>query len=62
MVPGAPGLRPERGPFASTGTTAAGRPAHRRLIADELTKLAALRDAGVLTDEEFDNQKARLLG
>jgi hypothetical protein len=33
-----------------------------RLIADELTKLAGLRDAGVLTDEEFDNQKARLLG
>lgn len=33
-----------------------------RLIADELTKLAGLRDAGVLTDEEFDTQKARLLG
>lgn len=31
-------------------------------VADELTKLAALRDSGVLTDEEFAVQKARLLG
>jgi hypothetical protein len=31
-------------------------------VADELTKLAELRDAGVLTSEEFDVQKARLLG
>jgi len=29
--------------------------------ADELTKLAALRDQGVLTDEEFSAQKAKLL-
>lgn len=32
------------------------------LIADELRKLAELRDAGVLTDEEFEYAKARLLG
>jgi len=32
------------------------------LIADELLKLAQLRDAGVLTHEEFNRQKARLLG
>ena len=31
-------------------------------VADELTKLAALRDSGVLTEEEFGQQKARLLG
>ncbi len=31
-------------------------------VADELTKLAALRDSGVLTEEEFSAQKARLLG
>jgi hypothetical protein len=31
-------------------------------IADELTKLAALRDSGVLSAEEFDGQKAKLLG
>ncbi len=31
-------------------------------LADQLTRLAALRDAGVLTPEEFATQKARLLG
>jgi hypothetical protein len=30
-------------------------------VADELKKLAALRDSGVLTDEEFQAQKRRLL-
>ena len=30
-------------------------------VADELGKLAALRDSGVLTQEEFDQQKQRLL-
>ncbi|WP_243763563.1 SHOCT domain-containing protein [Allobranchiibius sp. CTAmp26] len=30
-------------------------------VADELTKLAALRDSGVLTSDEFDTQKTRLL-
>ena len=30
-------------------------------IADELTKLAQLRDAGVLSQEEFDQAKAKLL-
>lgn len=29
---------------------------------DEIAKLAALRDQGVLTDEEFNAQKAKLLG
>jgi hypothetical protein len=33
-----------------------------RLVADELTKLAGLRDAGVLTEDEFAEQKAKLLG
>ncbi|MGX7759526.1 DUF4429 domain-containing protein [Streptomyces angustmyceticus] len=31
-------------------------------VADELTKLAALRDQGVLSPAEFERQKARLLG
>jgi hypothetical protein len=31
-------------------------------IADELTKLVQLRDAGVLSPEEFDQAKAKLLG
>ena len=30
-------------------------------VADELAKLAQLRDSGILTDEEFAAQKARLL-
>lgn len=34
----------------------------RRSLADELRKLAELRDAGVLTEAEFAAQKARLLG
>jgi hypothetical protein len=32
------------------------------LIADELRKLAELRSEGILTNEEFSIQKARLLG
>lgn len=31
-------------------------------VADELAKLASLRDNGVLTSEEFAQQKAKLLG
>lgn len=31
-------------------------------VADELTKLAHLRDAGTITAEEFETQKAKLLG
>lgn len=31
-------------------------------VADELSKLAALRDKGVLTDDEFRDQKSALLG
>lgn len=31
-------------------------------VADELMKLASLRNAGVLTQEEFDAQKAKLIG
>jgi hypothetical protein len=30
--------------------------------ADELSKLAALRDAGTITPDEFEQQKAKLLG
>ena len=32
------------------------------LVADELGKLASLRDKGLLTEQEFETQKARLLG
>lgn len=30
-------------------------------VADELAKLGTLRDDGVITEEQFDNQKAKLL-
>jgi phospholipase D-like protein/putative oligomerization/nucleic acid binding protein len=36
--------------------------AHGRHRADELTKLADLRDRGVITDEEFQRGKVQLLG
>jgi hypothetical protein len=42
-------------PTAPEPTQAAGS------VADELAKLAALRDSGVLTSEEFEVQKAKLL-
>jgi Short C-terminal domain len=32
------------------------------LVADELRKLAELRDSGILSEVEFMNQKKRLLG
>jgi len=39
-----------------------GRVDHRgSSVADELAKLAALKKQGLLTDEEFSNQKRRLL-
>jgi hypothetical protein len=45
--------------FASYVRQAAGTSSS---TADELTKLAGLRDSGVITDAEFAAQKARLLG
>lgn len=40
----------------------AAAPAATSGIAEELKKLAELRDAGILTDEEFASQKSKLLG
>ena len=37
-------------------------PAPAFSVADELAKLAQLKTAGVLTDDEFEQQKAKLLG
>ena len=37
-------------------------PAPTASIADEITKLAALRDQGAITDAEYQQQKQRLLG
>lgn len=51
-------------PAAQAAATEAAAPAetNNALIADELAKLAGLRDRGILTDEEFTAQKAKLLG
>src|SRR5258708_34938909 len=45
-----------------TGAAPAAAQAPPASVADELVKLAQLRDVGALTDEEFAAQKARLLG
>jgi hypothetical protein len=42
------------------GPQPAGAPAQDPL--DRIAKLAQLRDSGALTDEEFEAQKAKLLG
>ncbi len=42
----------------ATGQSAGARPN----VADELAKLADLRDRGALSPDEFESQKARLLG
>jgi hypothetical protein len=46
---------------AATPSAPAPGPVDTALIADELRKLADLRTEGVLTDQEFAAQKARLL-
>jgi hypothetical protein len=43
------------------GAQTAGAPAEPSYL-DELERLAALRDAGAITDDEFDAKKAQLLG
>jgi hypothetical protein len=45
----------------SGGTEAAGAPAEPSYI-DELEQLAALRDQGAITDEDFEAKKTQLLG
>jgi hypothetical protein len=44
---------------APVGPTPAGQQAD---VVDQLTKLAGLRDSGVLTAAEFEAQKQKLLG
>jgi len=45
--------------FAESAAAASAGPVS---VADELTKLAQLRDKGILTEQEFQAQKAKLLG
>ena len=50
-------------PFGEPGgPPGAAQPAAAIGVADELAKLAQLKASGVLTEEEFEQQKARLLG
>jgi len=55
----APVLRAANVPFSDDLPPAAPTPTVS--VADELAKFAALRDAGAMTQDEFDAQKARLL-
>ena len=48
-------------PPANAAPPPPGPPSSGEVI-DQLKELAELRDQGVLTDEEFDAQKARVLG
>jgi hypothetical protein len=47
---------PRKGPFASSRTL------FTMSLTEELTKLAALRQSGALTETEFQQAKAKLLG
>lgn len=47
--------------YISGDRPAGAAPVQQTLVADELAKLAALRDKGVLTETEFAEQKGRLL-
>ncbi|WP_343636821.1 SHOCT domain-containing protein [Roseateles sp.] len=42
-------------------STAVAKPASARSVADEIQKLLALKQAGALTEAEFEAQKSRLL-
>lgn len=42
--------------------TAAAQPAAEESYLDQLERLGALRDSGVITDEEFEAKKQQLLG
>ena len=53
---------PPPAPAAAAPAPAPAASAPEPDITDQLRKLAALRDDGILTEEEFAAQKAKLLG
>lgn len=55
-------VNPGMAAMGAMGATAPPAAAPAVDVADQLRKLAALRDEGLLTDEEFAAQKAKLLG
>ena len=44
------------------GTDSPVAPTSQASVADEIVKLASLRDSGLLTEEQFETQKSKLLG
>jgi hypothetical protein len=53
---------PENNTFASNDHSSTTTPVNNYSVADEITKLAALKDQGILTEEEFTAKKKQLLG
>ena len=53
---------PPTAPVTAPTATAVSAPTGTAPVADELAKLATLRDQGVISESEFQAQKARLLG
>jgi hypothetical protein len=51
----------EQAPPEPQAAPAAPAPASSESVVDQLTKLGELRDRGILTDEEFAQQKAKIL-
>jgi uncharacterized membrane protein YdbT with pleckstrin-like domain len=63
VQPAAPTPPPPAAPAPTAATsTAVSAPTGTAPVADELAKLATLRDQGVISESEFQAQKARLLG
>lgn len=65
-VPPAPPIPPVLGmppvpPALQTPAAVVDEALQHRSVAEELSKLVALRDRGALTESEFDDQKKRLL-
>lgn len=52
----------EKNTFASNDYSSTPPPVNNYSVADEITKLAALKDQGILTEEEFTAKKKQLLG
>ena len=61
-VPGAAPAAPAPRPRAVPVAVVTGVPVGAADVADQLDRLADLRDRGVLTDDEFQREKDKLLG
>ncbi|WP_344733934.1 SHOCT domain-containing protein, partial [Spinactinospora alkalitolerans] len=59
---GAPPAGPPAAPPAGPAAAASAAPGGTQRLLDELRQLGELRDSGVITPEEFDRLKDRLIG